>query len=173
MSPAAAAAPHVEVGDAREDELPSWLALAREVEPLFGPMADDPGFAAALREAVRAHAALSVRVEVGAGSTFGGGLVISPAENEVVWLAVAEAHRGLGLGRLLLVAALARLDPAREVRVQTFDGAVAAGQAARRLYQGCGFVDVRAAGKNPAGVDTVIMSRPPVCSPGGVPEKRR
>ena len=25
-------------------DIPAWLDLAAEVEPLFGPMADDPGF---------------------------------------------------------------------------------------------------------------------------------
>jgi hypothetical protein len=44
-------------------DLSDWLALAREVEPLFGPMADVPEFQDGLRQAMQEKRALSVRLD--------------------------------------------------------------------------------------------------------------
>ena len=141
---------------AKPDELNEWLALAREVEPLFGPMADLPEFKAALADAIAAGTALSACDQAGA---LRGGIVIDPKHNEIAWLAVAASARGQGLGQALLTCALKRLDPTRPVTVQTFDASCAAGLPARRLYQACGFSDLAPAEANPAGLPTVIMQR--------------
>ncbi|PWV64581.1 GNAT family N-acetyltransferase [Plasticicumulans acidivorans] len=136
----------------------SWLALAREVEPLFGPMVDEEGFHAALRQAIGGEAAFCIRHDD--GDALCGGVIISPAANEIVWLAVAERFRRRGFGRALLRGALDRLERRERIRVQTFAAGVAAGAAARRLYLAAGFSDVEAAGANPAGIATVIMQLP-------------
>lgn len=50
------------------EDFPGWITLAREVEPLFGPMADVPSFREALRRALAHGNALCVRAEAGGGS---------------------------------------------------------------------------------------------------------
>jgi hypothetical protein len=46
---------------AQPADIPAWLELAAEVEPLFGPMVAEPGFHAALeRNLARQTALLSV-----------------------------------------------------------------------------------------------------------------
>ena len=46
----------------REDQ-PAWLELAREVEPLFGPMVNDPGFHRALENNIARGTAYCVCVK--------------------------------------------------------------------------------------------------------------
>ncbi|VFQ46195.1 GNAT family N-acetyltransferase [Desulfoluna butyratoxydans] len=139
-------------------DLGAWLALAREVEPLFGPMADDASFQAALKQAIKDENAFCLRQAP--DSPFAGGVVISPDTNEIAWLAVSTAHRGRGLGAALLAKALDRLNPDKDVVVQTFHGSVPEGQAARALYARFGFDDLEDGGNDPAGLPTVIMKRP-------------
>ncbi len=86
-----------------------------------------------------------------------GGIIFSPAENEITWLAVSARSRGNGVGANLLAQALQRLDPDRVVYVQTFADSIPAGQPARRLYQRFGFKDNKPAGDNPAGFANVMM----------------
>lgn len=143
------------------EDFADWLALAKEVEPLFGPMTDDPNFHAGLRQAIAGGSALCVSDAApgGSGGVFHGGIVISVQANEIVWLAVAQPSRGLKIGAALLAEALRRLDPARPVTVTTFDPTMEAGIPARRLYQSFGFRDTAPAGLNPAGCPTVTMTR--------------
>ncbi len=138
------------------DDLDGWLRLAGEVEPLFGPMVDDPAFSAGLRQALADGHALCVKTDD--DDQMQGGIVLSPEDNEILWLAVASAWRGKGIGRALLEAAAERLDKTRPIVVTTFDRGVAAGLAARKLYEGFGFCDLAPAGPNPAGIPTVIMA---------------
>lgn len=49
------------------------------------------------------------------------------------------------------------LDDDQPVYVQTFSAAATEGRAARHLYERFGFIDYKEDGKNPAGIDTVIM----------------
>lgn len=138
----------------------SWQALAREVEPLFGAMADLPEFATAWQNAVAAQQALCVReIPQTPGSALLGGVVFLLEDNEIAWLAVSAYSRGKGVGESLLAQALERLDLARDIRVQTFDASVPEGRPARKLYQRFGFVDRQPGGENPAGYPTVIMIR--------------
>ncbi|SCY61475.1 GNAT family N-acetyltransferase [Desulfoluna spongiiphila] len=142
-------------------DLEAWIALAREVEPLFGPMAGDASFRAALKQAIQDEHAFCLRQEPDAPhKPLAGGIVISPDTNEIAWLAVSAASRGKGIGTALLGEALAHLTPQEAIVVQTFDGSVPEGQAARSLYARFGFVDLKHGGDNPAGLPTVIMERP-------------
>lgn len=135
-----------------------WLDLAREVEHLFGPMADDPGFQNALKQAMSDKAAFCVRTGGNdQAPSFKGGIVISRETNEILWVAVSKSHRGKGVGKALLAFAMDKLDRAAPIRVQTFDGSIPEGRAARALYKMFGFFDHEDGGPNPAGIPTVIM----------------
>lgn len=139
-----------------KDDIPGWLELAREVEPLFGPMVDDPVFRENLKEAVTRETAFCA-VD---GNEFYGGIVISPENNEILWLAVTQSERGHGTGAALLSEALKNLDHTKPVSVITFDQTCPAGLPARRLYLSFGFQDALSAGLNPAGIPVVTMTRP-------------
>lgn len=142
---------------ARTSDLPSWRRVAREVEPLFGPMADDDGFLTAIGESIRAgnaFAAVDDRDEPG------GFVALDRRANEISWLAVSASARGRGLGRSLVRAALDALDGARPVTVVTFAPESAEGAAARALYLDENFADTGRRGVNPAGVATIVMQRP-------------
>ena len=146
------------------EDIDGWLKLAREVEPLFGPMADVPEFRDALAAAIADGQALT-SAEPAASSDSGdrvlGGIVISKAGNSIEWLVVSASARGLGIGGQLLRAALDRLDPAQPVPVQTFAPSISEGSAARHLYLKFGFEDDRPMDANPAGIATVLMLRRP------------
>jgi ribosomal protein S18 acetylase RimI-like enzyme len=149
------------IRSAESRDVPEWLALAKEVEHLFGPMSEVPEFRAALDGAIASGHALAAVVSLDDGEEeLVGGIVFSPEGGSIEWLAVSARTRGAGLGRELLAAAIARLDPARPIRVQTFAPASAGGAAARRLYAAFGFEDREDAEPTPAGVPTVIMVRP-------------
>ncbi len=144
----------------------AWLALAREVEPLFGPMADEAGFQEAIRDAIANKRAFCIRSDPDEKDAYlKGGVVIAEETNEIAWLAVAERCRGMGFGRQLLKFAISRLNPQKSILVQTFARSVPEGNAARRLYLESGFNDSQDGGLNPAGIPTVIMELP------GVPKK--
>ena len=42
------------------NDLEHWLILAKEVEPLFGPMVEDDGFRSALTDAISNQTALCI-----------------------------------------------------------------------------------------------------------------
>lgn len=160
-SPRAAPARPARIRNAEPEDVPGWLALAREVEHLFGPMSEVPEFRAALETAIDGgHALAAVAPSEDGAEELAGGIVFSPEAGTIEWLAVSTRAREAGLGRELLAAAIARLDPARPVRVQTFAPASPDGAAARRLYASFGFEDREDAEATPAGVPTVIMVRP-------------
>jgi len=151
----------MKVRQALPRDFQAWLVLAREVEHLFGPMADQEDFRRGLRQALSGMIAFCLDGEADlAGRGLAGGVLIWPPENEIAWLAVTAGGRGQGWGGLLLDHALSRLDDARAVMVRTFGPEVAEGLPARQLYLSRGFKDVKACGPNPAGIDTVLMERP-------------
>jgi GNAT superfamily N-acetyltransferase len=138
-------------------DLSDWLALAREVEPLFGPMADVPEFQDGLRQAMQEKRALNVRLDDSqSAGQLAGGIIIDALENEILWLAVSGVSRGKGIGRLLLREAIGRLDPNRPVYVQTYDDTVEVGAAAREhdltLRIGAHVGEVELAGDDVRGV---------------------
>lgn len=140
------------------EDIPAWIDLAGEVETLFGPMVEDGSFRGALEDAIRSGRALCCR---DARNVVRGGVVIDHPSNSVIWLAVAGNCRGLGWGRALVAAAVAVLDERREISVQTFAPGIEAGEPARKLYIDFGFADANDGGRNPAGIPTVFMIRPP------------
>lgn len=151
----------VKVRRAAMEDVRPWLELAREVETLFGPMAEEPAFQQALRDAVTSGSAFCTDGSQDAGAPIlQGGIVISTEANEIVWLAVSGNSRGRGMGRALVAFALDRLSADKPVIVQTFADSVPEGVAARRLYAAFGFADHQEAGPNPAGIPTVLMKRP-------------
>ena len=143
------------------EDYQAWLLLAKEAEPLFGPMVEDPHFREALEQAIVAGNALCAGKAVRERApVLPGGIVISPEQNEILWLAVAAQSRRQGIGKALIEAALNRLDPNRPVTVTTFDESAMAGIPARRLYETFGFVNSRTDGANPAGIPVVVMLLP-------------
>ncbi len=142
-------------------DFPGWMRLAGEVEPLFGPMVDDPAFCDGLKQAIRQGNAfcLTESDPDGREGDLLGGIVISREANEIVWLAVARRRRGRKIGAALLSEALQHLDGARPVAVTTFAKTVEAGTPARRLYASFGFRDSLEAGANLAGIPIVTMAR--------------
>ena len=136
----------------------TWILLAREVEPLFGPMADESGFRESLRHAIFLNAAFCIHSESnGENRGIMGGVVISKESNEIAWLAVSQPYRRKGYGRKLIEFAISKLNRRKDIFVQTFDKSAAEGEYARKLYLDFGFADIKDGGSNPAGVSTVIM----------------
>jgi GNAT superfamily N-acetyltransferase len=125
-----------------EADIPPWLALAEEVEELFGPLVEGPEFRAALARNVARGTALCVReAEAGPGASLAGGLLLSAHHPtyRIMWLAVNRKHRGTGVGGLLVRSALhTMLVPPCVVEVTTF-GPSHPGHAARGFYEHLGF----------------------------------
>ena len=136
----------------------AWIALVKEVEHLFGPMANEVSFQNGLQQAILQKTAFCIRAEHNkVKPELKGGIVISKETNEIAWLAVSEKHRGHGYGKELLKYAISQLDQQNDIFVQTFDESVTEGEAARELYINFGFKDHKSGGLNPAGINTVIM----------------
>ena len=145
----------------------AWISLAREVEPLFGPMADEPDFRESLRQAIASDTAFCIRSDTnGANKSLIGGVVISKETNEIAWLAVSRHYRGKGCGRKLIAFAIGKLNRRENIFVQTFDESVPEGGPARRLYLDLGFIDIKDGGLNAAGAPTAIMQLAAIPEPG-------
>jgi ribosomal protein S18 acetylase RimI-like enzyme len=146
---------------ATSTDFTSWLDLAGQVEPLFGPMVGEGPFRRALKHALDDERAFCVReTQACPGSRLCGGIIISRDENRIEWLAVASDSRGRGLGKALLRFAIERLDSRRDIRVQTFAPGIPEGAAARGLYLSLGFRNDAPAEPTPAGIATALMVRP-------------
>lgn len=144
--------------NATRDDFRHFIALAREVEPLFGPMAGEPAFQRAVGQAMDEGRVFCLAPGAG-GGVLRGAVVVDAAANAVAWLAVAERFRGREIATRLLGHALERLDRTRPVRVTTFAERTPEALAARRLYGKYGFVEVEPGETNPAGYPTVILER--------------
>jgi len=119
---------------ATEDDIPSWLQLVREVEPLFGPM---PKFDVTLKTKIREGDALCLRdgARVVGGVLLGG----TAPDNWIRWLAVRREARRRGTGAALLQAVLARWPAACTISLATFGADSPEGRPARALYERFGF----------------------------------
>ena len=135
-------------------DIDDWLILAKEVEPLFGKMVGCKEFLFGIKESIYNRSAFCV---IHTTNEIGGIVAVDKNKNEILWLAVHREYQSKGYGRQLLKAAMDSLDDTRPVYVQTFSAGVTEGKAARHLYEQFGFVDYEESGKNPAGIDTVIM----------------
>jgi ribosomal protein S18 acetylase RimI-like enzyme len=145
----------VRVQLAVEEDLPAWLALAREVEPLFGPMAEEPGFARAVRSNVSRGSAFCVRrADDPAPAPLRGAILFDSRDaplHQIAWLAVASSARRAGIGRALVERCLASVRAPAVIAVVTFGADVAGGAPARRLYESLGFAPAEAAERGPEG----------------------
>ena len=148
----------MEVVHSKIPDFDAWLSLSREVEPFFGPMADELGFQEALKQAISLKSAFCIRAEPDdTNKELIGGVVISEDSNEIAWLAVSRRFRGKGYGRKLIEFAINKLNTKEKIFVQTFDESVPEGKSARKIYMDFGFKDIKDGGLNPAGIPTVIM----------------
>lgn len=139
-----------------KQDLDAWMELAREVEPLFGEMVGNEDFINGIKDCTSEASAFCV---VNTDNEIEGIIAINKAINEIAWLAVGEKCRGKGYGYQLLERAIDSLDNSKPIYVQTFSPGVKTGEAARKIYLKFGFRDDKDGGKNPAGIDTVIMKR--------------
>lgn len=132
-----------EVQIAHREDKASWLDLATEVEPLFGPMVNDPKFHAALERTIDRRMAFCIRQDDGPPETpILAGLLFKdePPAYKIGWLAVAERARHQGFGRAILCHVLQLVAPPAEVSVTTFGPDVPGGLPARGLYESFGFL---------------------------------
>ncbi|HEX4906790.1 MAG TPA: GNAT family N-acetyltransferase [Acidimicrobiales bacterium] len=131
---------------ADERDIPSWLEIVREVEPLFGLM---PAFDGTLARSIARGGAWCIRDADGAVLA---GMLLSPPERATIdWLAARRSARGLGHGRALVAHALRQLEAAPEVLVDTFGEDRVEGRPARRLYESFGFVAAEELERGPEG----------------------
>ena len=143
----------MEVQVSEIEDFENWLNLAKEVEPLFGPMSGEELFQVGLKDLIIKEQAFCIKK----GNDFCGAIAISKDENEILWFAVSERFKNRGYGKLLLKFAMKNLDNTRNIIVQTFSEGIDAGEPARKLYKSLGFVDLKPSETNPAGYPTVIM----------------
>lgn len=139
---------------AGDEDFSPWLALAAEVEPLFGPMIGDPEFHRALKKNIARRTAFCVRERDGLpGSPLMGGLLFSirPPLYKIGWLAVAAQHRCQGVGRLLVEHVFGLVQPPAEISVITFGPGVSGGEPARVFYERMGFFPAEMVENGPEG----------------------
>ncbi len=146
----------MKIQTAKKEDFENWLTLAKEVEHVFGPMAEEISFHNALKRLIDSKEAFCIKLD----NELCGGIAISKDNNEIIWFAISEKHRGNGYGKLLLQYALKQLDIKRDITVQTFAENISEGVAARHLYNSFGFADYTAGKKTPAGIPTMIMLKP-------------
>lgn len=137
----------------KNQDFNAWLELAKEVEPLFGEMVECEDFKTEIKKFIHHSSAFCIENT----NHIEGIVAINKAENEIAWLAVSKKSRRKGYGYRLLKTAIDCLDNNKPIFVQTFSSNVKDGIAARKLYMRFGFQDYKEAGKNPAGIHTVIM----------------
>ena len=139
---------------AQPGDIAAWLCLAAEVEPLFGPMVNDPGFHRALRRNIERGTAFCVREDDGPpGASLLGGILFSPKPPlyTIGWLAVTQQSRRRGVGRLLVERVVNHAQPPAEIVVTTFGPDAEEGQPARRFYESIGFYPTESAPDGPEG----------------------
>jgi GNAT superfamily N-acetyltransferase len=147
---------------AQLEDIPAWLALAAEVEPLFGPMVDDPAFHRALCRNIDRGTAFCVREGDGPpGAPLLGGLLFSPKPPvyTIGWLAVTGRCRRRGIGHRLVEHVLGLAEPPAEFVVTTFGADHPEGEPARRFYARMGFDAAEAAPDGPDGGSRQIFRR--------------
>ena len=138
---------------AKSEDFTGWLKLAKEVEPLFGPMSEDAEFQKALKSIIKTKQAFCIKEK----GRIDAGIAISKDKNEIIWFAVSQNCRGKGYGKLLLQHAIDKLDNSKNITVQTFAKGPAEGNPARMLYKSFNFVDLEPKENTQTGYPTVIM----------------
>jgi GNAT superfamily N-acetyltransferase len=147
---------------AQTEDIPAWLNLAAEVEPLFGPMVNEPSFLRALHKNIAQGTAFCVRDADGPpGVSLLGGLLFSPKPPvyTIGWLAVTQQYRRHGIGQRLVEYVLDLVTPPAELVVTTFGADNVAGEPARRFYERMGFHAAEAAPDGPEGGSRQVFRR--------------
>jgi len=148
---------------AQPADIPAWLELAAEVEPLFGPMVAEPGFHAALERNIARQTAFVIREQDGTpGTALMGGLLFSATHAphyEIGWLAVAERWRRQGVAQALVEHCFSLIQPPAELSVITFGEDNVAGRPARQFYERMGFQAAEAAPNGPEGGTRQVFRR--------------
>jgi GNAT superfamily N-acetyltransferase len=121
---------------AESQDIPSWMTLAEQVVPLFGPM---PDFEAVLERKILRKQAFCARSLP--GTPIAGGMLIGGTDGElwIRWLAVSSGHWRHGIGKMLLKTAVAHTPANSVIYVDTFVEGSAGAEAAAGLYKSCGF----------------------------------
>jgi ribosomal protein S18 acetylase RimI-like enzyme len=139
-------------------DIPDWIEIIKEVEHLFGKMVGEDGFEEAIGAAIQEDQVICW--EDSETKKINGVIAISDKERSIEWLAVSTKAKCNGIGKQLLEKALNVLQKDKnDIYVQTFAANIQEGIPARKMYEKFNFVDYKEAGKNPAGIDTVIMKR--------------
>ncbi len=147
---------------AQPEDIPAWLHLAAEVEPLFGPLVSNASFHRALRRNVERGTAFCVREADGPpGVPLLGGLLFSPKPPiyTIGWLAVAQQYRRRGIGQRLVEHVLGLVEAPAELVVTTFGADHPAGEPARRFYERMGFHAAEPAPNGPEGGSRQVYRR--------------
>jgi len=142
------------VQEAQREDVDAWLALAAEVEHLFGPMVNEPSFVAALTRNIDRGSAYCIREDDGpAGAPLQAALLFSakPPAYKIGWMAVEQDQRRRGLGRALLAHVMDLVKSPGEISVTTLGPDVAGGEAARAFYSHAGFVPAEMTDDGPEG----------------------
>ena len=132
----------------------TWMELAKEVEPLFGPMTNSMAFQEGIKHCIQNNNAFGIENDK---CDLAGIIALDKEKNEILWLAVRKKYRGNKYGDKLVKKAIEELDRNEDIYVQTFSKKMDEGKNARTIYENNGFVDWKDAGKNPANIETVIM----------------
>jgi GNAT superfamily N-acetyltransferase len=150
------------VAIAQPADIPVWLDLARGVEPLFGPMINDPAFHHTLQKNIARVTAFCIREADGpAGAPLLGGLLFSPKPPvyTIGWLAVAQSHQRRGIGQKLVEYIIGLVDVPAELVITTFGSDHPAGEPARCYYEHLGFLVAEPAPDGPEGGTRQIFQR--------------
>jgi GNAT superfamily N-acetyltransferase len=139
-----------------QNDYETWMDLAKEVEPLFGPMVNSKEFQEGITWCIKSKDAFGIENEK---KELAGIIALNRDANEILWLAVGQNDRGKHYGDLLVKRAVEELESNGDILVQTFAENVEVGKNARTIYERNGFADLKNAGKNPANIDTVFMRR--------------
>jgi GNAT superfamily N-acetyltransferase len=124
---------------AQKKDIGSWLALAKQVSPLFGvkDMSKDENFIKYIKRKIDKSEAIAAAQKI-SGDAFGF-IGFSKKNNAISWFAVDEKHRGEGAGSKLLHCAIGQLDKKKDISVITFRKGHPGGEAAIGLYEKFGF----------------------------------
>jgi len=147
---------------AQPEDIPAWLYLAEEVEPLFGAMINDPAFHRALQKNIDRGTAICIRESDGPpGVSLLGGLLFSPKSPNytIGWLAVTQQYRRHGIGQRLIEYVIDLVEAPAEIVVTTFGMNNPAGEPARRFYERLGFHAAEPAPNGPEGGTRQIFRR--------------
>ena len=137
---------------ATRGDIPGWLALASQVEFLFGPMVDQPDFHSVLCKNIDRGSAYCVREQdQPAGAPLMGGIFLSFRESHINWLSVDQQWRSRGIGTVLLEHVFDLIKPSTVLFVITFGEDNPEGPPARQFYKKMGFEPIAEAAPGPEG----------------------